>query len=121
MSEKLTVCTFEICGHATEELKTAGKTVMLTEFIENCKTLDLDQNLDLFCDWPHLSGLFPSCDDDSAFYNPCSKTCANPDCFESDVFCNGDEELVPLCECLMGFIMNDGYEVIFYTHLYLEK
>jgi hypothetical protein len=37
MIAKLTACTLELCGHATDELKTAGKTLMLTEFIENCK------------------------------------------------------------------------------------
>ena len=112
MEPKLTVCTFEICGHSTEKLKTAGKTIMLTEFIENCKNLPvpIDSSNDLFCNWPLLSGLGPACADLKAVYNPCARKCSTLDCFDNrENSCIGTEPLIAVCECQMGYILNNGF------------
>jgi hypothetical protein len=112
MEPQLTVCTFELCGHATEELKTAGKTIMLLEFIENCKDLSvpLDPSHELFCNWPLLSGLGPDCADQNAVFNPCARMCSTLDCFDNrENSCVGTEPFNDVCECEMGYILNDGF------------
>jgi hypothetical protein len=109
MVQRLTVCTFELCGHATTELKTAGRTIMLTEFIEDCKALPIDPMHELFCDWPTLSGLGPNCADSHANYNPCARLCSTLDCFDNrENSCVGTEPIKAVCECEMGYILNDG-------------
>jgi hypothetical protein len=79
--------------------------------------LPIDPSHDLFCKWPKLSGLGPSCTDPTAMYNPCARACSTLDCFNNlEDSCQGNEPFIATCECKMGYILNNGVGVKLYSN-----